>query len=553
MEKEKDKDKVINIKRDDRYYMTKANACMLDKDFLQAIKYFHKAVNAVENSKLHHLIDVSYKIALGQAYSFVNDLDMANYYFYTSLKYEYTSQVAYLWLGENFMKADDDQTARFYFNQSINYLPNSEVAERAKLRLEILNKVNHKGFRVVGGQSVATKQKLAQAEDYMSRCKFEKAVEIYEKYGDFSDPKTRAELSLAYFFLNDTKKGTELIKEHGQNTLLDLCNLLLIYYCEDDKENFDKTKDELLNYKISKDEDYFKIGLTFAQTGLVEKAKIYMQNFLSKAKYEPEFEFLYCLTCINAKDYETARKKLIDLKALNPIKSYVYDYYILLCSEKRDEKVEYVFSLPVKEYLKVQNKIKEFMLLGKDELLEAFLQNKDMFYFIASLPETNAIKMLLVKLATIENKHLINFFDYVLLNDYTKPKTKERLVMARGYLDSVDIVGLVRDDVYTRVVFPETKDNLKLTQEGVFQAGMNAIEYFLSKTHALHIELNLLLRNKNIAMLPKVFDVSALSVYYVLKNAKSYKDIKLRDVCAYFDVSQEDFYKFIEENKLDMI
>ena len=37
---EKDKDKVINIKRDDRYYMTKANACMLDKDFLQAIKKF---------------------------------------------------------------------------------------------------------------------------------------------------------------------------------------------------------------------------------------------------------------------------------------------------------------------------------------------------------------------------------------------------------------------------------------------------------------------------------------------------------------------------------
>ena len=82
-----------------------------------------------------------------------------------------------------------------------------------------------------------------------------------------------------------------------------MCNLLLIYYCDEDKEAYNKTKQIIRDKQNLQKEEYFKIGLTFAQTEDYDLAKLYMQQFLSTENPEPELKFLYSLLLINKKDF----------------------------------------------------------------------------------------------------------------------------------------------------------------------------------------------------------------------------------------------------------
>ena len=348
---------------------------------------------------------------MAQAYAIANNLELSNYYYFACLDSDIFAQIAFRGLGENFAKQNDNIMARFYLNQCVNLLENSQLAESAKQKLKQIGSTNFKGLRVVGqDEKIYNDKKIAQAAEFMSKGKFEKAIDLLEKYGDFNDSKVRAELSLAYFFVNDTQKGINLIKEFGDDNILDLCNLLLIYYCEGDKDNFAVIKDKLRKFEVKKDEDNFKIGLTFAQTDELDLAKLYMEKFFSKVQYEMELEFLYCLTCINSRDFETAKNKLLDLKTLDPFNNYIYNYYLNLCEKQEECKLEYIFNVPVKEFMQVQNKIKMFLVKKDEDLKEDFLANKDLFYFIASIPESNTKSLLLLKLAGIEGKELNEYF-----------------------------------------------------------------------------------------------------------------------------------------------
>ena len=538
-------EKVIQFNQNDEFYFKMGRDYLQEGNIVKSIKYLNKAIEKVKGR--NDFLLSSYYLILAQAYAIANNLELSNYYYFACLDSDIFAQIAFRGLGENFARQNDDIMARFYLNQCVNLLENSQLAASAKQKLQQLAPIkNNKGFRIVGqDDKIYNEKKIAQAAEFMSKGKFEKAIELLEKYGDFNDNKVRAELSLAYFFVNDTQKGIDLIKNYGNDNILDLCNLLLIYYCEGDKENFAKIKDKLRKHEVKKDEDNFKIGLTFAQTGELDLAKLYMEKFLSKVKYEMELEFLYSLACINSNDFETAKNKLLDLKTLDPFNNYIYNYYLGLCEKKEECKLEYIFNVPVKEFMEVQNKIKMYLVKKDEDLKIEFLANKDLFYFIASVPDSNTKSLLLLKLAGIEGKEINEYFKYILLQNNAKIKLKERIVLTRLNLDSVNSISLIRENLYTKILLPNKKAT-KVISEKLNKASINCVEFLLTKTGTMKVNLK-----RNIIMierkdLPETVDENVLSAYLTWSVVSQTKQATLNDVCLYFSITQADFYSFTE-------
>lgn len=460
---------VLNFKQDDEFYFKLGKECLQNGEYFNAIKYLQKAITLIKGD--NEFLTASYQLILAQAYALANYTELSNYYYFACLDCDIFAQIAFRGLGENFAKQNENIVARFYLNQCINLMETSSLAQSAKIKLETLKIKNYKGFKIVGKDGkIYNQAKLEKAEQYMSQGKFDKAIPLFEEFGNLQDEKVRGGLSLAYFFINENKKAMEVIEQYGQeNNVLDLCNLLLIYHCENEIEKFEKTKEKLRRLNVKRDEDNFKIGLAFAQINQLDLAKLYMEKFLAVAQPEPELEFLYCLTCINSKDYETANKKLIELKTLDPFKSYFYNYYLNVCKNKNEQDLNYEYCLPAKEFLNVQKKVKEYLLVEDKILMQEFLANQDLFYFIVSLPDSNTKNLLLLKLAKIDDKRLNNFFKYVLLQNEISPTQKEKIALARLSTDVVTNISLVRDRFYTKITIPyvvkrPVEDKLKVEE-----------------------------------------------------------------------------------------
>ncbi|MBQ3047551.1 MAG: hypothetical protein IJD48_00870 [Clostridia bacterium] len=541
-----EENKIIDFKKDDKFFFKKGNELIAGGEVNKAIVYIQKALNLAKDKNL--FLKGSYYLMLAQAYSLINYIDLSNYYYYCALKSDVFAQLVFRGLGENLINQGDELTARFYLNECVNLLETSDVAKSAKARLEMLNK-SKKKFRIINGKTDLSIQK---AEELMSQGKFDEVVEILEGDGDFSNEKLRAELSLAYFFLNKTQKGKQLVEDYGTDCVFDLCNLLLLYYCDEDKQKYEEIKRKVRDRKDLNNEEYFKIGLTFAQTQEYDLAKLYMQQYLSGSNIEPELKFLYAILLINKKDFGEAKNILIDLRSLDPFNNYVFNYYLNICkTEVLESKLEYIFSIPVGEYLKIQQTIKDYLVLNKEELLLKFNENIDFFYFISSLPDTATKSALFQKLSLIEDKNLDEFFEYVLLSNTTKNSIKNKIMLNRLSLDNASTVCVVKDKIFSKITIPNnfaTKHNNEQLQQGL----MLSVKYFIEQGIILNINLKrvviklekILNQDKN---LPEV-----LAAIIVWEYTKQRKLLPLNKICKYFNISQEQFYDFANKYSIEV-
>lgn len=541
------KENVLTITQDNNYYFSKANELLPKGEYLQAIKYLNKAITLAEDKNI--FLKCSYYLVLAQAYSFVKCQNLSNYYYFCALDNEIFAQVAFRGLGENFCTEGDDLTARFYLNQCINFLDSSQVAQSAKQKLETMPPVNK--FRVINTKTYEQERKMEQADDFMSKGKFDKAIEVLQTC-NLDDDKTRAELSLAYFFTNKTEESLNLVLEKGKDTVLDLCNLLLIYYCDCKSFEFEKTKQKLITKQNLTTEEKFKIGLTFAQTSNLKLAKDYMNMYFADRPNDHELKFLYALVCINNFDFKEAKEILIDLKTLNPFNNYLFDYYLNICQkEDKTAKIEYVFNVPVSEYIKIQAKIKQFLTLKEEELLSAFLKNKSMFYFLFNLPQSRTIISLITNLSKIDNYSIQEYFNYIFLNNFFSSNQKISWAINRVKLDSSTGVKIVKDKIYTRIVLPNMLAT-KANNKSLYEAVILCCKYVLQE--ALFMVTNL---KRNIIKLERVIasetlNPKVLATFLIWDKTKEHNTTSLSKICKYFEVSQEEFYEFTNHFDLEV-
>lgn len=549
-------EKVLKFNQNDEFYFNMGKECLQNGEIVKSINYIHKAISVLKGK--NEFLESSYNLFLAQAYGQIHNFKLSDYYFFTCLDSQIFAQIAYRGLGENFLIKNDFTTARLYLKKCVELIEDSQIADSAKFRLEMIDKKKHQGFTVIKNESsIKNKVQESLTDIFMSKGMFSQAIELYEQQKKFDDPKVRTDLSLAYFFDGQYKKGIEFLKNYGEeDNVLDLCGLLLMYKGENDQENFTKVKNKLRKLDNLKLEENFKIGLAFAETEEYELAKLYMQRYLSVIKYDHNFEFLYAITCINAKDYDEAKRRLIDLKTINPFDSYVIDYYLNVCKYKVDRKFECVFNVPIEEFLVVKNKMKEWLVLDDEALKKEFFDYKDMFYYMASLNEGKVKNSVLQKLSKIEGKEIDNYFKFVLLynTDNMLQRTKIDLVLSRLSLDSISTISLVKNKLYTNIVLPYKKAT-KMINATMSEASIKTVEYLLIKEEPL---FNINLKRNIIKLERKIcqdeINPNILASYLTWDFLSKQKEANstLRKILEYFKISQEDFYKFVEKYSLEV-
>ena len=542
-------EKILSFNKDDKFYFKRANDFLAKNQFIPAIRFLNKAIELAENKTL--FIKCSYYLVLAQAYSSINFYELSNFCYYKALENDIFAQLVFRGLGENFHYLGDNLISKFYLNQCVNLLETSQVALSAKTKLAEIENSERPNFKIIKSEDNLSIDEQNKVKKLISLGKFSQVINLIKTKNNFSNPELRAELALAYFFTGETQKGIDLINQFGNESLTDLCNLMLMYFNVGDINNYNLTREKILNYKTENDEQLFKIGLTLAQTEDYQKAKEYMQNFLQKNPYEWELKFLYAITCINCNQKDTAKNILIDLKTIDPYSKYTINYYLNICNNNTTNKLQYIFNLPLSEYTKVQNKVKEFLTLSNEQLLNAFNQNEDLFYFLANNEETNLIKTIFLKLSLIDDQNLKKFFDYCLLVENLKEKTKNEIVLNLLSQDSAKSVVFVKNKIFTKIVVPNILAT-KANNQNVFESLQLVLKFIISEEILMNVNLKRqIILTERIIKQNKV-DPYVLASYITFDYLKNKKATSLSKICKYFGITQQEFYKFVQEYNLDV-
>ncbi|NCB48507.1 MAG: hypothetical protein EOM55_02665 [Clostridia bacterium] len=536
---------VIQFNKDDNFYFKKGSGFLRDGKITKAIDYFFKAKKKCRGAEIYLL-----NFMLAQAYFFNKNLELSNLYYFLSLKEELITQSVFRGLGENFAVQDDVILARFYLNQCAN-LGQTLLGQSAKERLKTLENLQPK-FLVIDGDK-SENITLENARNFMEEGKFSKAIELYEKNDNFSMQDNRSELALAYFFEKEIEKALKLLNAYGTDSVADLCNLLLIFHTIDDTKNYEIIREKLRNKTLSNEEDKFKIGLTFAQTGSLTLAIVYMEDYLSKNKTEDiELSFYYIIALMNDGQFEKAKRLLINLKTINPLDKYLFDHYLAFCNKGDKIKLEYVYSLPLKEVLKVQSKIKSYLVLSLAELKNVFLENLDFFYYYTlKSPPSSPKNLLLLKLATLEGDEFDEFFDIILLSDRIKTNLKNSIAQKRAGLDSTLVIVMTKDNIYLKIVLPNMQIT-KINNIHLHSAVLKSVDYILNETPPLSVSLNkYVIKIERRIKKDNVRD-DILACFLCFESLKSFRVTNLSKICRHFKVLQQELYKFLDDYNFEV-
>jgi len=530
---------VIQFNKDDKFYFKKGSDFLREGKISKAIDYFFKAKKMCKGEELYFLY-----FMLAQAYYFNKNFELSNLYYFMSLKEELITQSVLRGLGENFAVQGDVILARFYLNQCAN-LGQTIIGQSAKERLKTLEDFQPKFFVIDGEKS--DNVTLDNARIFMSEGKFAQAIELYEENGNFSSQEIRSELALAYFFENESQKTLKLIKTFGTDSVSDLCNLLLVHHATGDIENYEIICQKLRSKNLSNEEDKFKIGLTFAQTGRLDLALVYMEEFISKNVTDIEFEFYYIIALINDGQFEKAKRLLINLKKINPLDNYIFDYYLRLCNRAEKYKLEYVFSLPLKDASKIQSKIKGYIVMSLAELKNVFLENIDFFYYyILKTPPASTKNLLLLKLATLEGEKFDEFFDVILLSDRIKTNLKNSIAMKRANLDFTAVIALTKENVYSKIILP----NMQVTRANnihLHSAVLKSVDYILNELPPLSVTLCKVVTKIERRINSDNVRDDVLACFLCFKSLKNFRLTTLSKICRHFKVLQQELYKFLDD------
>ncbi len=380
------------------------------------------------------------------AYSNAFNFEASNLYFYLALNY--VNKPSYLvHIARNYLLTNKiEQGAKLLKEVLKNPNVTSYTLDFAKNTFDKLKTFPDEFYKIYEEDNEEHKPNLEESVDmarnYMTMGDFDSAIETYKSLNSLGRDGVRSELTLAYFFSGDLEKAEKLIEDYGRDCPTDLSNLLLIYNAKNDKKKYEEVKRKLLELKVENEKERFNIGLAFAQTGEPKLAVSFMENFVSESFEEIEVNFYFALACINAKLYDKAKEQLISLRDYDFFNRYMYDYYLKLCDEERNERVEYVFNIPMKEFIRLKGKLSELLLLDSKKLEIYFHENFNMFLYVAKLQEVENAQLLLYKLAKIDSAYASLLFNFIFVTDFLPIEVKKNLVLLRSDVGKRNFKGI---------------------------------------------------------------------------------------------------------------
>ncbi len=440
----------------EQFYFTEGVklANMTFSDIKKGIKYLLKCL---EMELDRGVITDNVLEQIGVAYANIFDFELSNVFFYIALNYVY--KPTYLvHIAQNYiMSGEHEKGAKLLKKVIKDNNVSTYTLDFAQKIFDKLKTFSKEFYKVFGGDkySEQVEEQMSIARDYMSFGDFDKAIDIYKTLNPFKNGYVRAELTLAYFFDGKYDKAKDVLDMYGQNTPRDLSNKLLISYATKDKKAYEDTKRKLVNLKIDDEKENFNIGLSFAQTGEPKVAVSFMEKYILNGVDESQVVFYYILACINAKLYDKAKSQLLELRDFDFFNRYIYDYYLTLCDEKRDENVEYIFNIPVKEFAKLTKKVEKLLELDEKKLEKTFQQNLFFYFYLSRFQNISKVNLLFYKLAKIDNVYASFLFNFIFVTDFVPYEFKKNYVLLRATVGKKKFSGVMLDDYYQEDVKDE--------------------------------------------------------------------------------------------------
>ncbi len=542
--------KVINIKKKPIFYLFRARKFFEEEqEYKKALKYLRIAGQMELNDDEEFLIN---SIRSGIYYE-LRMIPMGIFYGYKVLKKTDDSHadLVYTMLARAYFMLEEYDVARFYANVYLNQHKNTPQEQLLKDMLVEIDRIQKgKPALQLVNDDYLLKHNLLLAHEKMSQGNLEEAIKTYENMANFQDDDIRNELVMAYFFAGEMDRASEIIKTYGKESVQDLISQMLIEYSLGNDERCKEIKKRLQNIDNVDMEQRYRIGASFSQVGENELAAEYMRGYVESGTAEPELDFLYCITCINCGKGEQIKTRLLDLKLLDPFDGYIFDYYLKFCGDNKKHNFKYIFNIPKREENIINAKVKEMLVQTPEALLNEFKNNEDLFYYIAK-QETNISSLLLLKLASIDDNCLDEFFDFILLGRQIKTSLKNRIALKRAGLNCTRRVCIVRDDIFSKIILPNNLAT-KTNNMNLYNAVMLLVRYIFTDIANFQltiakpvVRLERKIKNDNV-------DENVLAAFLAWDILKDTRHAPLSKICNKFKITQEDFYDFTTKYNLEV-
>lgn len=431
-----------------------------NSDPQKAISLYRKAINKLYDDKPETFDDPYYLAKVNEIYPEIREYYSKLGYMYGKLKlYEYVQYCIFKILGvnrieDNFyfktikIEEDGSQPYILKFIGLLNDLSNFDSESYLKVidvnqSFDMPIPKNYGNFNIVtkDGNLVPAKNyfgtvededgSLSMAEFYMTKNLFNEAISLLSKVNTKNYPKARAELAICYFLNNQTDLAISTTLNASSIDLVDKNNLLVFYYDIGDIENFELIKKELTTTLYKNPISYFKLGISMSQVREHELACKYLKKYLNFQTYDLKTRLLYAIACINAHFYEAAKKELIYLLDVDIFNELVYKDYLLICQEKPKRDLEYTFDVQLKRSFRYNKLIENLMQYDNQIFVQELLQNLSLIDWVARSSYCSNKRSFLLKVASIEEKHILTKLEDVLLDVNVEDEIKYLIIQTK--------------------------------------------------------------------------------------------------------------------------
>ncbi|SMO65353.1 tetratricopeptide repeat protein [Melghirimyces algeriensis] len=240
----------------------------------------------------------------------------------------------WFYMANNAANLEDFERAEDYLIRYLEVAPKGEFVSEAE---EMLDMLAYEQGRSPRRPKVKPKQDWLIQHDEASNClesgQFFLAAEILEelikKYPNFYPGKNN--LALAYYYMGDVKKATELIQqvlEADPHNLHALCNLAILFQHQRDRENRERLVTLLKKWVPLQLEHMYKLAITLGILG-EHQAALWLFRKLLKREERPDSSLYHYLAAaaFNNKRFQLAQSYWRIAQELDP-ESDIPSFYL---------------------------------------------------------------------------------------------------------------------------------------------------------------------------------------------------------------------------------
>ncbi len=524
---------ITNIRQDAGYYCGKAMQAFEKKNYIESIKNLNKAEKVAVGGERLEIYFI-----LGLMYNCIEDYSRSSEYFLLSVLSRPLQSKAVRSMFDNAVLMKDVVSANNYKNL-FNFTDATKEEKEALERIfEKLNKDLKPKIREVSIEdSEEFRENFVQALEMFEDEDFDGAIEILSKYDYKKSQDTRELMAECYFMSERTEKAVELLNL-PEKTLLD--NINLIVYL-DDLGRKDESRDLIskIKNKSMTDTELFAFALSLWKCGEYVDCVETLERYLKLKPYDKNANNLYCSICIAAGLFSKAKEKLLQLKELAHFDAIYYLEMLNMCERKESKKTYDYLALWKAFDKKYKSRLKALLEFDEANFEKEIVKDYNFINWVATIKDKYLKNLFFAKAAKI--RALREPLQKILVSNEIDKSVKQIIISTRLDMGYNEDFVVSRDGVaigFVPLSIKHMKDKM------LYKAYCLIINKLVDdSSQQWFFNLNYFFDNLNQICKEDIEDPYILAAI-ITWEFERFRNAKIKNICKYFNVKEEDFWKY---------